>query len=262
MPEGDTVAGHARRLTPVLVGKEVERVAGSSPSLRANAHRVTGRRVEAVTPVGKNLVIEISGGYSILIHLGMSGRWLVLDVARPVPGDARLVLSTTTQHAICLAAPTVIIDRSPRIERRLSSLGPDLAGGEWDDSEFLRRVRTRDDKTVSAMLLDQRVAAGIGNVFKSEVLFLQRVHPDTVVADLGDDALLALGRRARRLIQANVGRHRSTTGEGYPGRETWVYGRQGRPCRRCGSAIEMEYRHERVTYWCPSCQESQQRRGG
>lgn len=257
MPEGDTVAGHARRLAPVLVGKDVERVAGSSSSLRANSRRVTGRRVEAVRPVGKNLVIEISGGYSILIHLGMSGRWLVLDASSPVPGEARLALSTATQHVVCLAAPTVILDRSPRIERRLSSLGPDLAGDEWDDTEFLRRARTRDDRRVSALLLDQRVAAGIGNVYKSELLFLERIHPDTVVGDLSDEALIALGRRARRLLQANVGRHRSTTGERTPGRETWVYGRQGKACRRCGSAIEAGRRQERVTYWCPGCQLAQ-----
>ncbi|MBW3667402.1 MAG: Fpg/Nei family DNA glycosylase, partial [Actinobacteria bacterium] len=96
MPEGDSVAGHARRLAPVLVGNEVEGVAGSSRSLRANAARVSGQRVEAVRSVGKNLVIELSGGYSILVHLGMSGRWLVLDPSRAVPGEARLALSTRT----------------------------------------------------------------------------------------------------------------------------------------------------------------------
>ncbi|MBW3666865.1 MAG: DNA glycosylase, partial [Actinobacteria bacterium] len=102
--------------------------------------------------------------------------------------------------------------------------------------------------------LDQRVAAGIGNVFKSELLFLERVHPDTGVADLADETLLDLGRRARRLIPANVGERRSTTGERSRGRETWVYGREGKPCRRCGSPVEMGRRQERVTFWCPVCQ--------
>lgn len=254
MPEGDTVAGHARRLAQILVGQTVESVAGSSRSIRANADRVRGRRVEAVDASGKNLVIGISGGYSILVHLGMSGRWLVLESDRSVPGEARLALTTKTHHAVCLGAPTVILDRSERIAQQLSRLGPDLAADDFDEDEFLRRARTRDDKLVSAMLLDQRVAAGIGNVFKSELLFLEKVHPDTAVGDLTDEAIRGLGRRARRLIPANVGKRRSTTGERSRGRETWVYGRQGRPCRRCGAAIRMEQRQRRVTFWCPTCQ--------
>lgn len=254
MPEGDTVAGHARRLTPVLVGKQIASVAGSSRSIRANADRIRGKLVKTVDAAGKHLVIELSDGFSILVHLGMTGRWLVLDSNSPVPGEARLALTTGEHHAVCLGAPTVILDRSPRIELRLSTLGPDLAGEDWDEDDFLRRARTRGDKVVSMMLLDQRVTAGVGNVFKSELLFLEGIHPDTRVAELSDETILALGRRARLLIPANVGKRRSTTGEHTRGRETWVYGREGKPCRRCGAAIRMEKHQDRVTFWCPNCQ--------
>lgn len=256
MPEGDTVAGHAQRLARVLVGKEIVAVQGTSSSVRGNAHRVRGQIVEAVGSTGKNLVIELSGDHSILVHLGMSGRWLVLTADRSAPGEARLSISTDTHHVACLAASTVIVDRSPRIEKRLSSLGPDLVGEHWDEAEFLHRARTRGQLPASALLLDQRVAAGIGNVFKSEILFLEKIHPDTLVSHIPDEALAALGSRARRLIPANVGRPRSTTGERRRGRDTWVYGRHGKPCRRCGAAIEKADRQGRVTYWCPGCQPS------
>jgi endonuclease-8 len=108
---------------------------------------------------------------------------------------------------------------------------------------------------MARLVLNQRVLAGIGNVYKSELLFLERIHPDTPVRVVGDDQLVALARRAHKLLSVNVGRPRSTTGS-LPGqeRESWVYGRAGKPCRRCGLAIEEESRDGRVTYWCPGCQ--------
>jgi endonuclease-8 len=255
MPEGDSVAGHARRLRPVLVGRLVEEVSGTAPSLRVNSRRVLGAVVEDIRTVGKNLVIDLSTGYSIRVHLGMSGRWTVSDVHTVVPhGSARLVLATSSHRVTCYRAPTVEVDRTPAVDALLGRLGPDVLG-EFDEEEFLRRARAVPDDAIGSMLLNQRVVAGIGNVYKSELLFLEGVHPMRHVSEVSDDQLRALARSGRRLMVANVGPgRRVTTGSTLRGRETWVYGRAGRPCRRCGVVIERDHQGDRVTYWCPRCQ--------
>lgn len=254
MPEGDSVAGHARLLKPVLVGETVTEVAGTSRSLRTRSSRVLDAVVHDVRTVGKNLVIDLSTGYSIRVHLGMSGRWRVTGVESPAHGSARLVLATATRRVACFGAPTVDVDRTPTIDAELALLGPDLLG-DFDGAEFLRRARAVADGAIASLLLDQRVVAGIGNVYKSELLFLERIHPTRAVSSIPDDELLAVAHRARRLLAANVGPgRRVTTGSKAPGQETWVYGRGGRPCRRCGASIEWDHQGERVTYWCPECQ--------
>jgi endonuclease-8 len=183
----------------------------------------------------------------------MTGRWRVGPIGKGVHGSARLVLGTTSHLAACYSAPTVEVERSEAVAYALDLLGPDLLAG-FDGTRFLERARRVAGRNVAEMLLDQRVLAGIGNVYKSEVLFLERVNPDTSVDDLGDDALLALARRAQGLLRANVGRARTTTGWRGPSRDTWVYGRSGKPCRGCGTAIVVEERAGRLTFWCPSCQ--------
>jgi endonuclease-8 len=255
LPEGDSVAGHAARLRPVLAGRTITEVGGTASSLRANSHRVLGATVEEIRTLGKNLVIDLSGGYSIRVHLGMSGRWLVLSRGRPTPGAARLVLSTDDATAVCLAAPTVEVARTPGIDHELSRLGPDVLD-DFDVGEFVRRARSTPSVAMSELLLDQRVIAGIGNVYKSELLFLAGIDPRASVDAVTDEQLSGIAAYAVRLMRANVGpKSRTTTGSRARGREMWVYGRQGRPCRRCGSGIAMDRQGDRVTYWCPGCQE-------
>jgi endonuclease-8 len=148
----------------------------------------------------------------------------------------------------------VEIDRTKQIEADVAAIGPDLLGA-FDEEEYVRRARIRDDSSMAQMLLDQRVLAGIGNVYKSELLFLAGVHPTTLVRQVDDELLRSVAGRARELLAANVrSGPRSTTGSRVRGRETWVYGRQGRPCRRCGHVIEMSNEGRRVTYCCPHCQ--------
>lgn len=255
MPEGDSIAGHAGRLRPVLVGRRIDAVAGTAPSVRANSRRILDATVDDVRTVGKHLIVDLSTGYSIRVHLGMSGRWAISPLGKPPPGSARLVLTTDTHHAACYGAPTVTAGRTPAIEAEVSELGPDLLG-EFDMDEFVRRARLLGaDRRIAQLLLDQRVIAGIGNVYKSELLFLEGIHPDAPVADIDTDGLRSLAERARRLMTANVGPGpRSTTGVRGPGRELWIYGRGGRPCRRCGAGIVQRDGGDRVTYWCPVCQ--------
>lgn len=166
-----------------------------------------------------------------------------------------MVLGTTEHHVCCISAPDVEVVRTPMVERRLERLGPDVLGDEFEPGEVLDRVRTRHSLPIADVLLDQSVVAGIGNVYKSELLFLAGVNPNTLVGDVTDDELLEIGRRARQLLALNVrAGPRTTTGERARGRETWVYGRAGKPCRRCASGIEVARLGDRVTYWCPGCQ--------
>jgi len=207
-----------------------------------------------VRTVGKHLVVDLSTRFSIRVHLGMPGRWRVTPLETPPGGSARLVLTTATHHAACYSAPTIVVDRTPAIDAYLSRLGPDLLA-DFDAGEFIRRARLVPDDSVADLLLNQRVLAGIGNVYKSEVLFLERLNPTTAVSVIDDEKLASLARRAGSLLSANVGSGpRTTTGRSGRGQELWVYGRGGRPCRRCGTPIAQDTGGERVTYWCPTCQ--------
>jgi len=254
MPEGDSVAGHAERLRPVLVGRQIEAVAGTAPSVRTNSSRILDARVESVRTAGKHLIVDLSTCYSIRVHLGMPGRWRVSALATPPRGSARLVLTTDSHHAACYSAPTIEVDRTPSIDAYLSRLGPDLLG-DFDAGEFVRRARSLPDGPVADLLLNQRVLAGVGNVYKSELLFLEGVHPSTAVSRLDDEKLASMAERASRLLSANVtSGPRTTTGRRGRGQELWVYGRGGRPCRRCGTAVAQDTGGDRVTYWCSTCQ--------
>lgn len=256
MPEGDTVAGHAGRLRQALVGFEIQLVAGTAPSVRSNSGRILGATVTAIRTLGKNLIIDLSTGFSISIHLGMNGRWRFGVDPERIHGSARLVLATKADAVALYSAPTVEVDRTPAIDRKLQRLGPDLLD-DFEPTGSLRRARAIGPMTMAALLLDQRVWAGIGNVYKSELLFLVGVDPHVSSDDVADEVLVEIGRRASELLALNVGRARSTTGSTNRGQETWVYGQAGHGCRRCGARIEKGWIDGRVTYWCPRCQPPQ-----
>lgn len=254
MPEGDSVAGHARRLRPVLLGETITEIGGTSPSVRANSDRILDAKVVDVRTIGKHLILDLDTGFSIRVHLGMPGHWRISTEALEPRGSVRLYLRTASGSASCYSAPTVEVDRTPAVEAKLARLGPDLLA-DFDGDEFVRRARTNDSRTMADLLLDQRVLAGIGNVYKSELLFLEGIHPSTLVGQVSNSRLLGLARRAQKLMSANVGANsRTTTGSRQRGRDTWVYGRAGRPCLRCGHAIRVGSDGDRVTYWCPDCQ--------
>ncbi|HET7018222.1 MAG TPA: DNA glycosylase, partial [Streptosporangiaceae bacterium] len=139
-------------------------------------------------------------------------------------------------------------------------LGPDLLGPDWDQDEAVRRLLAQPDRPIGEALLDQANLAGIGNLYKAEVLFLRGISPWRTTAAAGD--LGPLVELARKLLDANKERlFQVTTGNAARGQETWVYGRSGRPCRRCRTPIKSDgyagrgtIRMERVTFWCPACQ--------
>lgn len=254
MPEGDTYARAAARVGAVLSGQQIEAMAGSATAPRRWSARIIGARVTEVRSRGKRLLITFENGITISSHLGMNGRVRVGRGMRR-PGSESLLLQTSGHHVVFDAA-RIEAGRSAVIEAALARLGPDLLEPDFTP-EASRAGLFPKDRTVSELLLDQRVVAGIGNVFKNEILFLEKVNPVTPVGLLTDRQIESLIERARRLLVANATRPvRTTTGLPGPGGRNWVYGRAGLPCRRCRQAIrkEMIGQPARVTYWCPGCQ--------
>lgn len=275
MPEGDTIFRTARQLHRALAGRTVTRFATVFPHLsRIDEDRpVAGRTVEAVRSAGKHLLITFSGGLLLRTHLRMSGSWHLYRPGerwRRSPATARIVIETADFVAVAFRvhdAEVLEEDAARRRQSPLDRLGPDLLAADFDEREAVSRLRLPPDDPVATALLAQWRLAGIGNVFKSETLFLCGIHPLVRVSALDDERLRALVSTARRLLQMNVveaaaGRvpmrpwPRQTTGRADPRERLWVYGRSGRPCRRCGTPIAYARvgPDARGTYWCPACQ--------
>jgi endonuclease-8 len=261
MPEGDTLHQTAARLHQALAGTTVERVSGSHRDVARHGGRITGARITAVASAGKHLLVGFDNGWTLRTHLGMPGSWHLYRAGerwRRSPGAARVVLHTAEWEAVCFAAPTVQLGPAQRVRERIAHLGPDAGADGFDPAEVLRRARAGEQqRTAADLLLDQSVLAGVGNVLKAEVLFLEGIDPRSTVADLDDAAILALAGRSDRLLRANRRPGpRNTTGMRGRDRDLWVAGRSGRPCLRCGTAIVEAWVGDpaRITTWCPRCQ--------
>jgi endonuclease-8 len=213
-----------------------------------------------VEAIGKNLMIRFDNGLEIRTHMRMNGSWHRYRPGerwRRPPARALLVLEVPGAVAVCFDAPVIELfeSRAEAIHPTIARLGPDLLAADWGPAladEAFRRLRdpARTGMTISSALLDQRALAGIGNIWRNETLFHERVDPWARVADLDDDTLRRLIATAQRLLRASV--------DTAPGRSPmWVYGRAGRPCRRCGALVRSAPQDPaiaRTTYWCPSCQ--------
>jgi endonuclease-8 len=264
MPEGDTLFRTAAALRPHLVGRTVAAAHARQPGPRADL--LVGRSIIDVVAIGKSLVIRFDSGLELRTHLGMRGSWHRYRPGerwRRPPARARISLEVPGAVAVCFDAPTaeILETRAEALHPPLGALGPDLLDPAFDAREALRRLRApeRTGGSIASALLDQRVLAGIGNVYCDETLFLERVDPFSPAADLPDATLRRLVGRARDLLWANREAARRTTTPdpmAATGRRLWVYGRAGRPCRRCG-AILLARRHgdlSRRRTWCPRCQ--------
>ncbi|HEX5949399.1 MAG TPA: zinc finger domain-containing protein, partial [Actinomycetota bacterium] len=207
---------------------------------------------------GKHLLVWFEGGRALHTHMQMSGSWHVYRPGerwRASPAAARIVLEVPDAVAVCFRAPVVeLLDAlAVRAHPRLSALGPDLCSPAADLGEALARLeRLPPDTPIAVALLDQRVACGVGNVYKSETLFACRVHPFARVGDLDGAARRGLLAKASELLRRNLEDGRRVTYEG----GLAVYRRAGRPCRRCGATIRSARQGQppRTTYWCPACQ--------
>lgn len=272
MPEGDTIHTVARVMAPDLIGRpllalEVDqraRAIGAASVLRCEA-------------VGKHLLVEVKTGEAtctLRVHLGMKGSWHRYrpgELWRRAPNNRRVVLQTAEWLFVCFSPKEVELTTPQSYQRpQVEHLGPDLLGHDFDLAEVIRRARRHPELAIADVLLNQSVAAGIGNVYKSELCFLERVSPFTRSAELDDAKLVAIYERARVLMRENLdsGGWRITTtrpahATGFSTERSipteqrhWVYRRARRPCHVCGTLIRSRLQGPtaRMSYWCPSCQ--------
>lgn len=273
MPEGDTIYRAARTLARALAGKTVVRFESAlAPLDRVHDQSpITGRTIERVSSAGKHLLMHFSGDLVLRTHMRMNGSWHIYRPGerwqRP-RRDMRVLVATADFEAVGFNIPVAefIAGRDVARHRELRQLGPDVLAPDFDAAEALRRLRGRPDTPVADALLNQRILAGLGNVYKSEILFMCRVSPFAEVRTLDATVLDAVIDTARRVLLANVTDRlapmttyaglRRTTGRQDPTARLWVYGRARLPCRRCGTPVRVrpQGRDARLTYWCPRCQ--------
>jgi endonuclease VIII len=265
VPEGDTIHRIAAQLAPRLTGKTLERV-----TTQGLARDLAGRTVLGVAAHGKHLVIELDNGASLRAHLGMNGRFRAYRraegdqmLAKLSPGRASLALVTDDGVFLWIGAPTIEVShrRDPRHGMAVAALGPDILSDAFDHRVAAARAAEHGSRAIAEVLLDQRIAAGIGNVYKSEALFCAGIDPRTPVARLAADALARIYELARAQMLANLGPGPRTTRASLAGAPRdaryFVYSRTGKPCTRCGTAIQCVSQGDsppRWTWWCPTCQ--------
>jgi endonuclease VIII len=284
VPEGDTVWRTALNLDRALTGSELV-----AADFRVPAHAtldLSGQQVVATVARGKHLLTRIGEGHTLHTHLRMEGAWHLYRTGtrwRRPAHEARVVLRTEQWTAVGFALGIVEVVARDAEDTVVGHLGPDLLGPDWDEDEALRRLLADPARPVAEVLdqrcpagasphtgtgqgcrreigealLDQTCLAGIGNLYKAETLFLSGVNPFVAVSEVRD--LGRVVRLARRLMMSNkLTPMQSTTGVARRGEQNWVYGRGGRPCRRCGTRIRSQMQgpplRERITYWCPACQ--------
>jgi len=244
LPEGDTIWRTAAALRRRIGGKLVS---NARPLALA---RLKGRRVESVEPSGKHLVMQFEGGLALHSHMRMTGSWHLYRVGerwRQPEWRATAVLSFDDVVAVCFAAPVMELVLDAR--RPVAHLGPDILVDPFDLDEVIRRARRSEAPTLGELLLEQRVCAGIGNIYKCEALWSQRLDAWMPPAELADGALRRLYLAARDLMRRNlvtsIARQRHA-----------VHARGGRPCPRCGAPIRVRAQGQqaRLTYFCPRCQ--------
>ena len=260
MPEGDTVYRTATKLREALEGRTLTRCDVRVPKFATVD--LTGEKVDEVISRGKHLFIRV-GDASIHSHLKMDGSWLVGGQIRRVqPHKVRIILETADSRVAGVDLGVLeILERRHDMDA-VAHLGPDLLGEDWEPRTAATNLAADPDRPLAETLLDQRVMAGVGNVYANELCFVLGRLPTSPVSKVKDP--LRVVQRARDMLWLNRSRaNRVTTGDTRPGRDLWVYGRGGNACRRCGTIVEMDYADarskkglsgDRVMYWCPNCQ--------
>lgn len=274
MPEGDTIFRAARTLHRALAGKTVTRFETVLPKLQRvhDDEPITGRVIESIEARGKWNLMRFSGDLVLLTHMLMNGSWHIYR-----PGEAwqksrsnmRVVVGTEDFVAVGFNVPVAEFHDSRSLARHpaLSKLGEDLLAETFDARVARENLLSRADEELGVALLNQRVMAGIGNVYKSEICFACGVHPFEKVSFLNAAQVGCLLQTAVKYLAMNVKDgsgdgivtytgFRRTTGRSDPGARLWVYGRRNEACRKCGAKIQSRKQGEdaRVTFWCPRCQ--------
>lgn len=257
MPEGDTVWLATKRLHEALAGEVLTRSDFRVPQLATVD--LSGQTVLAVVPRGKHMLTRLSSGLSLHTHFRMDGSWHLYR-----PGDrwqggpawqVRVVLENRSWQAVGYRLPVVelVEDEAAAV----GHLGPDVLADDWDLDRAVANLLAQPEREIGMALLDQRNLAGLGNLYRTEMLFVRGLTPWVTVADVPD--LPALVEKGRRLMLANRGHwEQATTGSLRSGEHHWVFERGGRPCRRCGARIlvaeQGDAPYARLSYWCPRCQ--------
>jgi endonuclease VIII len=275
MPEGDTIFRTARSLYRALAGQPVTGFRSVFPTLTRfhDETPLTGQLVSSVDARGKWLLIHFSGGLTLATHMLMNGSWHLYRPGQPWQKprfDMRIVLENANFLAVGFKVPVAEMHTAQSLarDRRIPQPSIDVLSEEFNFEEAVERFSAHADEAIGDVLLDQKLLAGVGNVFKSEICFVTQVHPFAPVATLAPSQVRALVVAARKLVAANVledsgdlivtyrGQQRRTTHASDPSESLWVYGRAGEPCRRCGELIRRRLQgfDARVTFWCPRCQ--------
>jgi len=266
VPEGDTVYRTAAHLHEAIGGQVLTRSDFRVPKYATLD--LAGEEVDEVVSVGKHILHRI-GDVTIHSHLKMEGSWHIYQHGtawRRPAFEARVVLETAARVTVGFSLGVLEVIPRDQEHTVVGHLGPDILGPDWGEeaaAEVVRRIAAQPDRPIGLALLDQRNAAGIGNVYRAELCFLRGVLPTRPVREVADlPAMIALARRTMRANRDRI--ERTTTGDLRRGRTDWVYGRKGKPCLRCGTRIQQGQlgdpvrpgmgSQDRVTYWCPRCQ--------
>lgn len=265
MPEGHTIHRHARLQRKYLRNAGPISVTSPQGRFSAGAARLDGRSVRQIDATGKHLFYNWEGGTTLHVHLGLFGRFKTFTAAPPPPTDGTRLAMTTDSVTIYLAGPTTcdLIDPGEESEIR-RRLGPDPLERRADVGDFVANL-SRRRIPIGAALLDQRVIAGVGNVYRAELLFILGINPRTPANELDVAGAMALwnctvtemrrGERGGRIVTTDPGefgatRHRDLLSD----ERLYVYKRDGLPCRRCGTEIRISEMANRSMWWCPTCQ--------
>jgi endonuclease-8 len=253
--EGDTIHRAASRIRAALGRGVPEEILAPHPRHRADSwpQQLRGRAVRSVDTHGKHLFLRFDGGLTLHSHLRMTGLWGVYrqgEAWRRAPGRAWLVLRSGGWDVVQFDGPVLEVMSDSRLRSRLAALGPDVLGESFDMGRFLSRLRSTDpNRSIGDALLDQHIAAGIGNLWKAELCFAAGIDPWRPLITLQDEEAIGLMQLARELM-------RRSARDGAGTRPRAVYRRAGLPCPRCQTVIRQRGQgdNNRSTFWCPGCQ--------
>lgn len=253
MPEGDTVYATAKRLTEALGG--VTLVRGELRHPRLSTVDFAGRVLVRAVSVGKHLFIRFADDVSFHCHLGMDGSWRVYSRRPPLNHRTRAIFEGPQRIAVGQSLVEMALLSTSDEKKLVAHLGPDLLAPDWSDAhltEAVRRLTAEPEREIGAALLDQKVLAGLGNIYKAELCFLLGVSPWSPVSSADPGKTVELARKL--LLRNALSPVRNTTGDPRRGRDLWVYGAERRGCLRCGGRIVVARQETRVAYYCPHCQ--------
>lgn len=278
MPEGDTIYRAARAMQKAIGGKVVtafETGLAKLASLNDDAP-VVGRTVEKVEARGKWCLVYFSGDLILVTHMLMSGSWHIYRTGEKWwmgRNRMRVAITCGDFQAVAFNVPVAEFYSARSLERssQVPKLGVDILGDEYSVEAGVRALQeygaANPDAEIGVVLLNQRVMAGLGNVYKSEVPFAAGVNPFRQMRTITAREMDVMAEVSQRYMKANVvdgaadgivtySGNRRTTHSMNAGDRLWVYGRQGQECRRCGAHVMMRKQGEQVrsTYWCPGCQ--------